>query len=176
MDTSPAPHPRSLILIHWATLALMVVSFATHEVVEDGVEALARARLDGESLAEAAGAGVHIAAGVLVLALTLVRLGLRVWQSRSAAGGATANQAGLAERAAGAVHAALYGLLIALTLSGVAAWFEVGPDPDDLHEGLFNLTMLVIALHAGAALFHQIVLRDGVMARMAPRWFRARQG
>jgi cytochrome b561 len=54
----------------------------------------------------------------------------------------------------------------------VPALFE----PDDAlrhsfaeaHEFGAKALLLLIALHAGAALFHRLVLRDGVMQRMLP--------
>jgi cytochrome b561 len=49
-------------------------------------------------------------------------------------------------------------------------------EPDDAlrhsfaeaHEFGAKALLLLIALHAGAALFHRLVLRDGVMQRMLP--------
>ena len=50
-------------------------------------------------------------------------------------------------------------------------------EPDPAIRSLFveahaigaKALMLLIALHAGAALFHRLVLRDGVLQRMLPR-------
>ena len=39
----------------------------------------------------------------------------------------------------------------------------------EAHEIGAKALMLLIGLHAGAALFHRLVLRDGVLQRMLPR-------
>jgi cytochrome b561 len=129
----------------------------------------------------------HKWAGVTVFLLALIRLGWRIghkpppdptgiprWQKIAAHG----------------VHHLLYLLLIAIPLSGwlmssakgfQTVWFGVLPLPDLLtkdkalgeqlqllHQALnYSLAGLVLA-HAGAALKHHFVDRDGVLARMLP--------
>jgi cytochrome b561 len=65
-------------------------------------------------------------------------------------------------------------------------WFGVLPLPDligkdksmagilkELHAGSVNLLVTLAALHAAAALYHQHVRHDGVLARMVP-WLRSK--
>lgn len=39
---------------------------------------------------------------------------------------------------------------------------------EELHEWFANAVLIVVGLHAGAALFHRYVLRDEVLRRMWP--------
>lgn len=93
--------------------------------------------------------------------------------------------------AAGAVHAALYVLCLTVPLAGWAQTSAVGrpvvffgmlrlPDiapPDsgladtlkDAHHLLAWALVILIALHAAAAIKHHLIDRDGVLARMLPR-------
>jgi cytochrome b561 len=86
-------------------------------------------------------------------------------------------------------HLALYGLLIALPVVGLlAAWIKgrtVGffgvplPSPiavdrnlahtlEGAHELLGHGIMALAGLHAAAAIYHQKVLKDGLLSRMLP--------
>lgn len=86
-----------------------------------------------------------------------------------------------------ATHWSLYGLILAMALLGWAAtnfrgWFVTvfglnlpmiaGPQDrwahtaGDIHMLLVNVLLALVAIHAGAALYHQFVRRDGVMKRI----------
>ena len=95
--------------------------------------------------------------------------------------------------AAKAAHWALYLLLFSLPLSAISgAWLEghpltllvgakipplLAPAHDagakiaTVHTWLGDAILWVAGLHAFAALYHHIVLKDGVLASMLPRWF-----
>ena len=95
--------------------------------------------------------------------------------------------------AAKAVQLALYLLLFALPLTAIAgAWLEghpmtllagvkippllglshdVGATIAEIHTWLGDAILWLAGFHALAALFHHVVLKDGVLASMLPRWF-----
>jgi cytochrome b561 len=100
--------------------------------------------------------------GVAILALMVLRIGLRWWL------GAPALPAGpaLMNRLAHWGHLALYAVLLAVPLSGMAAWGAGIAGAGDVHEIMVNLALILVAGHVGAALFHQFVLKDNLMARM----------
>jgi cytochrome b561 len=97
-----------------------------------------------------------------------------------------------------AVQGALYLLLFALPLTAITgAWLEghpltllagveisplLGPSHDagvqiaTLHTWLGDAILWLAGFHALAALYHHIILKDGVLASMLPRWFPLRQG
>lgn len=129
----------------------------------------------------------HKWAGVTVFMLVVVRLAWRVTHRPPAL---PAHMPALERFAAHAGHHLLYVLMIAIPLSGwlmssakgfQTVWFGVLPLPDLLqkdkalgdllqtvHQFLnYSLAALVLA-HAGAALKHHFIDRDGVLARMLP--------
>ena len=95
--------------------------------------------------------------------------------------------------AAKAAHSALYLLLFSLPLTAISgAWLEghpltllagveippflalshdAGATIATVHTWLGDAILWVAGLHALAALYHHIVLKDGVLASMLPRWF-----
>ena len=130
----------------------------------------------------------HKWAGVTAFVLVCARL---LWRAAHPAPAMPASTSAAARLAAQAGHLALYGLMIAIPLTGwlmssakgfQTVWFGVLPIPDllarepalgellaEVHEAL-NWTMVaLVAGHVGAALYHQFVLRDGTLRRMAPR-------
>lgn len=132
------------------------------------------------------GAGVftlHKSLGILVLALTLLRLVLR---ARSGAPDLLAGEPPLTRFAAKAGHGLLYLLLILMPLSGILFgkrplnlfWLvEIPPLAlsDAVREAakLFHVTaqyllFVLILGHAGMALWHHHVRRDNVLRAMLP--------
>lgn len=99
--------------------------------------------------------------------------------------------------AAKATHYALYTLLVALPLTAISgAWLEghpltllagieiapfsplyhdAGATIATVHTWLGDVILWVAGLHALAAFYHHIVLKDGVLASMLPRWFPLRR-
>ena len=130
---------------------------------------------------------LHKSAGLLVLALVLVRIVWSFSNPHPVALPAPAWQ----QWAARAVHWALYGLMLAIPVTGylistadghgisVYDWFEV-PALFGTHEGLeetaglwhrylaYSLGALVL-LHAAAALKHHVIDRDATLRRMLGR-------
>ena len=130
----------------------------------------------------------HKSLGLTVLALALLRLAWRLYAGAPApVPGTPPWQA----RIAAATHWLLYGIVFAMPLSGwlydsasglrPLRWFG-GPEvpklvaPDrtiadvagDAHEWLFWGLVALVALHAGAALYHHFFLRDATLQRMLP--------
>ena len=128
----------------------------------------------------------HKWAGVVVLALSLLRLGWRLTHRPPA----PVAMATWQRRAAGYSHAAMYALFVAVPLAGWAyssaagfpvVLFGLWPLPDfvaadrtlaeairPLHRTLAWALAALIGLHVAAALHHQFVPRDGPLRRMRP--------
>ncbi len=130
---------------------------------------------------------LHKSIGLSVLALALLRLAWRLADGRP-------NDVPMPrwqKLVAHAVHGLLYLLMLALPLSGwlynsaagfPLQWFRIvqlpsltgGADPalkafaHEAHETLFWLLVALLALHVGGALKHQLIDRDGLLARMLP--------
>ncbi len=168
-----------LVGLHWLTLLLIVVAYVIGSLLEDMT--LSPLKLQFYAW--------HKWAGMTVLFLLPLRLLLRLTERIDHAAGLLLWEA----RASAAVHGALYLLLLLVPILGwlqssaagfSVVWFGVLPLPDlvgkdkalaeffkELHEGSVNLLVTLVALHAAAALYHQHIRHDGVLARMVP-WLR----
>ncbi len=162
-------------VLHW-TMALLVIAMIPAGFVLMSLPA---------GTVQDAAFNLHRSAGVLLLALVLVRIGWRLGHPPPPLPAALP----AAQRAiAGVAHLGLYALLLAMPLIGwwatsaygapivVFGLFELPPlvaQDRALSERLFALhgfagiaLALLIAAHAGAALHHHFVRRDGVLRRM----------
>lgn len=134
--------------------------------------------------------GLHKPTGLLILALTGARI---VWRLANPPPPWPAAIPRWQQRTAGAVHVLLYALLVGLPCTGWAmasaspagrplSFYWLFPMPklpiarshlwDDrfgtMHEVLGLTALALVALHIGAALKHQFLDRDGLIARMLP--------
>ncbi|MFM7445146.1 MAG: cytochrome b, partial [Tabrizicola sp.] len=62
-------------------------------------------------------------------------------------------------------HRLIYLLMIAVPLGGIATFF-LGLDVGEVHGLAANVLMLVVLGHALMALYHQYLLKDGLLRRM----------
>lgn len=165
-------HP-SLVALHWL-LALMLIgllaagTLSLKQVPNTSPDKLLLLRM-------------HMLGGGMVLLLMLVRLVLR-WGTTRPPPAPTGSA--LLDALAPLMHGALYLLVFAMLASGIgtAALADLPaivfggtgslPDsfaalaPRQAHGVLAKLLILAIALHALAALYHQFIRRDGLIARM----------
>ena len=130
----------------------------------------------------------HKSMGLTVLALVLVRIG---WRLYAGAPKPVAGTPTWQERIASVTHWMLYALILAMPLSGWLydsasglrpfRWFGLFDVPkliapnDALrdashaaHEWLFWVLVALVALHAAAAFYHHLFLRDATLTRMLP--------
>lgn len=182
MPIRPRYDPLSQFF-HWAT-ALAVL--AAYVIEPHGFNRLLRQGLDP---ATSNSVLWHESLGMLVLVLTLLRL---LWLALRPTTPQTA-MAGWMQRAARLAHGALWLLVLLtplaalLTLAGKDApltllgglrlqelpWLAHSAfahllDWGDVHEALGNALLLIAGAHAAAALYHQFVLKDGVLSAMLP--------
>lgn len=172
-NANPNTYPRLLVLLHWlvfAAAALAVVAIEIKDFFPKGTAQRAQIAVLHESF------GLAV---LLFMTLRLVvRLGSRVpplpgpgWMAASAH----------------AMHGLLYVLMLAMPVLGVlalgwsgkpvaffgASWtlplvvdMPLGRSLKGIHEAGSNLVFAAVGLHAAAALWHQFVLKDGLMRRM----------
>jgi cytochrome b561 len=175
-----ARYSRVAIALHWTIAVLMLLLFVSGPVMTELVENRSTLVLGGVLYA------VHKSLGLTVLALSLLRLGWRLAHRPPPLPQTTPRWQALAARA---THAAFYVVMIGAPLAGWAlvSWSEVpvatewfglfsvphlppaprfaGEAAEELHGALGWLGIALLALHAGAALWH-LRARDGVAARM----------
>lgn len=158
---SPAPGYSGLqITLHWAIAALVFFQLLFGESMTSFVDAVA----DGRQLPQLdqTMASTHYWVGLAVLALVFVRLGVRLAVGAPSPDRSVPTWMAFASRA---THALFYGLLVAVPVSGLLAYY-VWDWMGDIHAFAKPAFIVLIAAHAGAALFHHFVLKDGVLRRM----------
>jgi cytochrome b561 len=170
---TPKRYHKALVVLHWLLALMLIVALTMGTLVLD-----ATPNSSPDKIGALQG---HMVVGGLILVLMLVRLVVRLTSAHPAPS-STGNA--LADRLAPLAHWALYGLVFAMAGSGIAMSIQAGlPDivfggvgslpenfrhlvPRAVHGIVAKLLMLTIALHVMAALYHQLVRRDGLLSRM----------
>ena len=167
------------ITLHWLTALLIIVMFTT---------AWSRKAVDHDTRLASALMTAHRTTGVVTWFVGWMRL---VWRYNFAyLPPFPESMPKLQQWVAKANEYGLYALLLVQPLSGLGnvlfrgrsfslfiwempALFEANPSLRSVfveaHELGGKALLTLIGLHAGAALFHRLVLRDGVLRRMLPR-------
>lgn len=171
----PVCRPRSMRVLHWFTAACVVAVAALALIRDETAGRVARQwLLEG-----------HRHVGLLILALVLVRIGLRVRLGTLP----RIVHSRLIRLAASLTHAALYATLLAMPLIGWALSNAEGKpvhlfgltlpalvaEDEDLadrllvwHQDVAWALLALVSLHVGAALWHHFVRHDGVLRSMWP--------
>lgn len=142
------------IALHWLVAVLIGLAWFTGGGGRAAVDTMERGGTPGFVL--------HVALGLSILALVVLRVLVRLGRGAPAAPGVPGS---LPVLAAVWGHRLIYLLMIAVPLGGIGAFFlrlEVG----DIHALAANVLMLVVLGHALMALVHQFVLKDGLIRRM----------
>ena len=168
-------HPL-LVALHWIMAVMVVVSLFFGKVLLSTMS-----NADPQKLQGLAG---HMTVGLALGALLLLRLAVRFASAKpphAETGSALLDKVGIA------THWIMYALVALMVLSGLGTALSGGlfpivfggngePLPANLstlaprmaHGLISNLLVLLVLLHACAALYHQFYLRDGLFRRM---WF-----
>lgn len=142
------------IALHWLVAILIVAAWFTG----DGGRAAMKTVEEGGT----AGFVPHVALGLAILTLVVIRLLVRLGRGAPAAVGEPGS---LAVMASDWGHRLIYLLMIAVPLGGICTFF-LGLDVGDVHALAANVLMIVVLGHALMALYHQYVLKDGLLRRM----------
>jgi len=162
------------VLLHWGMAALIIGLFFLGEYMVD---------LDYYDPWYNKAPDLHRSIGVLVAGLMLYRLGWRLSNVRPAETGKSWER-----RTAAWMHHIFYVLIAAIVVSGylittadgqgvpVFNWFEIPAAFDgfenqediagEVHEWLAHLLIVLVVLHALAALKHHFIDRDSTLRRM----------
>ncbi|HEY5809172.1 MAG TPA: cytochrome b [Povalibacter sp.] len=175
METSSDRYGRLSVVIHWATLALLVAVYACIELREMYPR--------GSEIREALKTW-HYMLGLTVFFLVWVRITARLFGKTPPIVPATPKWQLII---ANSVELALYALMIALPLLGwvmlsaegksipffglqlpalVGSNEALAERTKEVHETLATIGYFLIGLHAIAALFHHYVRRDNTLRRM----------
>jgi cytochrome b561 len=163
--------------LHWSIVLLLIPQYFLAE---------AAGELPDSSIEQVSLYGWHKSIGMLVLLLALARI---VWKIVNRPHPAPLGSVVWQRKAAAAGHGLLYLLILLQPLSG---WLmsSAGGYPvsmfgvqfpalmgkndavhealEEVHEVLFFVLLAVAIVHIAAALYHHLVLKDGVLRRMLP--------
>ncbi len=156
---APAGYTKRQIALHWIVFVLVAFQFA----IGNQMAHLFRAAHGGSPThASAIWVPVHIVVGDVILIAMLARLVLR----RRDGLPAPPKQHPALERLASAVHFGLYVDLIGAPIVGAIAYFWL-PAFAGLHRLMTRpILVALFGLHLAGALWHWLVVRDDVMARI----------
>lgn len=173
----PDRYTRTAIALHWAIALLIFTAFPLGVYMHELPLSPDKLRLYS----------YHKWIGVSIFLLAVLRV---TWRFTHRPPPLPETMPRWEKLAASTVHYLLYALILAVPLSGwlmssakgvQTVWFGVLPLPDllgknkelgdllkEVHE-ILNFTLLGLVLaHIGAALKHQFIERDGILARMIP--------
>lgn len=155
----PDGFPLAHRLMHWMVLVLCLIQVPTAWAIQRThmVHLLMKPRPIDLFLHQ-----VHSWSGWAILGLVLAQLVLRFTYGRPAP---VPGLSPLERMIAAAMHAALYAVLIALPVTGtIATYLTFGIAP--VHSLLSWTLLVLVLLHAGAALWHHFWRHDQVLRRM----------
>jgi cytochrome b561 len=157
---SPSGYSVTQIILHWVIVGLIAFQIVFGESMEAALDAFE----EGGTLSNTYVflSNLHIYFGIAVLVLAVVRLAVRLGT------GAPLPPAGtsvLQVRLAALVHIAFYILLFAVPISGLVTWY-IEPEVGDFHALAKPAFLVLIGLHVAGALYHQFIVRDGVLTRI----------
>lgn len=173
MNTPPRPSTPGIVL-HW-TLAALILSML----------AIGFATLPTSDPREIGLLAAHMTAGMMILALTLLRLVIRVRASRRRG---LAGKAGRLAAVSRLMQTGSYVLVLAMTGSGLSAAVTSGlnqivfgatgqPLPADMsryaafdaHRALAIMLAVLVAVHVAIIAYEQLVRKSRPLARMSLR-------
>lgn len=181
---SPTRYGQVAQLIHWATAILVLVAFIYGPGGTEQRIYFPASDFDRQ---------LHETLGLCVFALLVLRLLWRLFDSRPEA----VPQVRWMHIVSKAVQGFLYLLLFAVPASAIAgAWLEghpltliagleiaspiatshaLGVAIANIHTWLGDAILWLAGLHATAAIYHHVMLKDTVLLTMLPRWLPLRQ-
>lgn len=174
-----SPQARSYdartILFHWLTLGLIAAQWILAQVIDDFAKGPPRV----------AARSTHILLGLVILAVVAGRIIWRATQGRRL----PAADRGPLHIVAKATHWGMYALISAALLLGLfTAWTQgdsiyglfsipaydpanqdLGDQVAGVHGTIVTILLILVGVHAIAALVHQYLWRDNLLRRMIPR-------
>lgn len=157
----PAGYSAAQIALHWIMAAMVLFQVVMGENIGPAWKAFREGTTPAE--ADLFAANVHVAIGMGVLALAVIRLFLRVTHG---APPLPAGQPRLQTAIAHLAHAILYVAIFAMPISGAAAWFGGVVTAGEIHHFAKPVIIVTVLLHAAGALLQHFVKKTDVLTRM----------
>lgn len=177
MSATPASRYTPMAqLLHWMVFAL----FAAQYLLVAGIDIVDRGPFEDFLY------NVHKSFGLTLLLLVFVRIW---WRMNHPPPPLPQRYPAWQEKAATATHHLLYVAMVVMPLSGyvwvmaggygavffgipvpnlIGEYEALGEFAEEVHEITGWIIAALVAMHVGAALYHQFVLKDGLLHRMLP--------
>ncbi|NRP59476.1 MULTISPECIES: cytochrome b [unclassified Marinobacterium] len=148
-------YSKTQIVLHWSTVALVIAQYVLHDSIVNAWELIQ----SGKSVSFDPLVLSHVAGGIFIAAIVLIRLRLRSISTHE-------TKDLLGNRLSNIAHKLLYAILLMMVLSGGMAWFFNIDAAANAHN-LFKVLLLITVLgHVLAALYHHFIMKDGLLNRM----------
>jgi cytochrome b561 len=174
VSLKPKRYSPVLVTIHWI-MAFLILTTVILIGMSEGV-----AKIAGIPIL-----GIHMIIGITLLVLLIVRFFVR-WRTQHPEWATTGNR--FLDKIGELTHWALYLFIFGMTVTGITLATQgnrfarafglasTASQPGQFHPRSFSIGMfhgaiwfflfLLILLHVGAALYHQFILKDNLIARM----------
>ncbi len=154
-------YTRTQKILHWAIALLILFQFVGSDAISALIAEVGLTASSAETVPVLARA--HVLAGLLTFALMLIRIFMRFTKGAPAL---PEEEDPKMKMAAHATHGILYLALLLMPISGALAWFGQIALADTAHLALKFVLLGFVVLHIAAALYHQFVLKNGLIKRM----------
>ncbi|MDE0060187.1 MAG: cytochrome b/b6 domain-containing protein [Defluviicoccus sp.] len=149
------------IALHWTIAVLVILQIVLHDGI---IAAYAAGRGVGTATeSELFLADLHVAFGIAIFALALLRVALRL---RRGAPPPPQDEHPALRLAARATHLALYAIILLMPVTGGLAWFGGVEAMAELHSAGKVAILALVLLHIAGALYQHFVLKTDVLRRM----------
>ncbi|QKK33354.1 cytochrome b (plasmid) [Rhizobium indicum] len=148
------------IALHWLIAALVAFQLIFGESMTASVDSMAEG--GAASPFDQNVANLHYWFGMAILGLVVLRLFVRLTHGAPSRPDDIPGWMSFVSRI---THWIFYALLIAVPVTGLLGFYTDGPF-GDIHAWAKPVFIGLIVLHAGAALFHQFWLKDGLLRTM----------
>lgn len=168
-------YSKRTAILHWLIFTLVIAAFLLGHELDESKDAAMKLSMYP----------AHFLIGDAVLLLVLLRIYFRKKDGEPA----PANASPLLNKIASATHILMNISIIALVISGMAIVATSGlanalragdpslipdfhkVDAKEFHELFLGVTLLLVAFHVAAALYHQFIIKDNLLRRIMIRRF-----
>jgi cytochrome b561 len=157
----PARYTGSQILLHWTIAVLIVLQVVIGEDIKPAYQAFSRGT--EPAAGDIFNANIHVYVGLVVLVLAIWRIAVRL---RDGVPAPPPEESVLLKRIAAATHFLLYLFIFGMPITGALAWYFSFRAMGEIHELAKPVIIVVVGLHAAAALWQHFYVKSDVLVRM----------
>ncbi|WP_136619693.1 MULTISPECIES: cytochrome b [Mesorhizobium] len=157
----PTGYSGTQILLHWTIAVLIVLPLVIGEDIKPAYRAFSRGTEPAAD--DIFNANVHVYVGLAVLVLATWRFAVRL---RHGVPAAPSEESAVLKRIAAATHFLLYLFIFGMPITGALAWYFGLAAMGEIHQLAKPVIIVVVGLHAAAALWQHFYMKSDVLMRM----------